>query len=119
MVCGLQGKTSSNFRWYLVLQHFLTLVQGRHVLVRTDNRTTVAYINRQGRVRSTALLKIAENLLVWASEHLLSLRALHVCWMSDQRFGTGSGERKWTCPLWFSLTRLHMCQGQRCFTPFQ
>lgn len=59
----------------LVFQHFLTQVQGRNV--RTDNSTMVAYINRQGGVRSAALMKIAEHLLVWGSEHLLSLRALH------------------------------------------
>ena len=46
--------------------------------MRTDNCATVDYINRQGGVRSAALLKIVENLLVWGSEHLLSLRALHV-----------------------------------------
>ena len=45
----------------LVFQHILTLVQGRHVLVKTDNCTTVAYINRHGEVQSAALLKMAEN----------------------------------------------------------
>ena len=62
----------------LVLQHFGPLLKGRHVLVRTDNRTTVAYINRQGGVHSAALLVMAENLWSWASEHLQSLRALHI-----------------------------------------
>lgn len=63
---------------FLVLQHFIHLLKGRHVLVRTDNRTTVAYINRQGGVHSAALLVMAENLLLWASEHLQSLKALHI-----------------------------------------
>lgn len=63
---------------FLVLQHFSPLLEGRHVLVRTDNRTTVAYINRQGGVHSAALLVMAENLWSWASEHLQSLRALHI-----------------------------------------
>lgn len=63
---------------FLVLQHFSHLLGGRHVLVRTDNRTTVAYINRQGGVHSAALLAMAENLWSWASEHLQSLRALHI-----------------------------------------
>jgi len=48
------------------------------VLVRSDNRTTVAYINRQGGVRSVALLTAAENLWLWASQNVLSLRALHI-----------------------------------------
>lgn len=38
--------------------------------MRTDNRTTMAYINRQGGVCSTALLKLAEDLWLWALEHL-------------------------------------------------
>lgn len=63
---------------FLVLQHFAPLLRGRHVLVRSDNCTTVAYINRQGGVRSAALLSMAENLWMWASEHLRSLKALHV-----------------------------------------
>ena len=62
----------------LVLQHFKPLIQGRHVIVRNDNSTTVAYINRQGGVRSAALLTTAEKLWLWASEVVLSLRALHI-----------------------------------------
>ncbi|KAK5898201.1 hypothetical protein CgunFtcFv8_015639 [Champsocephalus gunnari] len=62
----------------LVLQHFKPLIQGKHVLVRSDNRTTVAYINRQGGVRSIALLTAAENLWLWVSQIVLSLRALHI-----------------------------------------
>src|SRR4029434_10303310 len=36
----------------LALQHFLPRLSGQHVLVRTDNTATLAYINRQGGVRS-------------------------------------------------------------------
>jgi len=39
-------------------------------LVRSDNRTTVAYINRQDGVSSAALLSAAENLWLWASENV-------------------------------------------------
>ena len=66
----------------LVLQHFK--LQGRHVLVRSDNRTTVAYINRQGGVRSAALLGTAENLWLWASENVLSLKALHISGLENR-----------------------------------
>ena len=62
----------------MVLQHFKPVIQGKHVLVRSDNRTTVRYINRQGGVRSAALLTTAENLWLWASEIVLSLRAFHI-----------------------------------------
>lgn len=77
---------------------------------------------------------MADNLLIWASEHLLSLRALHIqglenkvtgpmsrggLWQTNGcctqrwciRFRTGLGEQKWTssqnnthCPFQFSLT---------------
>lgn len=58
--------------------HFAFLIRGRHVLVRTDN-----HINRQGRVHSTALWKLAENLWSWALEHQLFLRTLHVPGLQD------------------------------------
>ena len=62
----------------LVLQHCKPLIQGKQVLVRSDNHTTVAYINRQGGVRSIAWLTAAENLWLWVSQIVLSLRALHI-----------------------------------------
>lgn len=39
-----------------VLQHFTPLIQGRHVLVRNDNHTAMAYINRQGKLYFARLL---------------------------------------------------------------
>ncbi|KAK5889984.1 hypothetical protein CesoFtcFv8_013557 [Champsocephalus esox] len=47
-------------------------------MVRSDNSTTVAYINKHSGVRSAALLTTAEELWLWASEVVLSLRALHI-----------------------------------------
>ncbi|KAK9533173.1 hypothetical protein VZT92_008331 [Zoarces viviparus] len=49
-----------------------------HVLVKTDNTTVVAYINRQGSTRSLQLHRVARKILVWSSTRLLSLRATHV-----------------------------------------
>ncbi|KAK7901815.1 hypothetical protein WMY93_018584 [Mugilogobius chulae] len=40
----------------LTLKHFLPHLRGHHVLVRTDNTSTVAHINRQGGLRSTVCL---------------------------------------------------------------
>ncbi len=62
----------------LALEHFAQRLQGRHVLVRTDNMTVVSYINRQGGTRSLPLLQLARKLLTWSSELLASLRAVHV-----------------------------------------
>ncbi|XP_024141773.2 uncharacterized protein LOC112154824 [Oryzias melastigma] len=62
----------------LALKHFLPRLRGEHVLVRTDNTTVVAYINKQGGLRSRRLHTLAHRLIVWSSSHLLSLRAIHV-----------------------------------------
>ncbi len=51
---------------------------GKHVLVRTDNTATVAYINRQGGLRSRRMSQLARHLLLWSQKHLRSLRAIHV-----------------------------------------
>lgn len=63
---------------WLALQHFLPLIRGQHVLVRTDNTTVVAYVNKQGGLRSHQLHMLAHRLIVWASSHVLSLKATHV-----------------------------------------
>ncbi|XP_038126440.1 uncharacterized protein LOC119773526 [Cyprinodon tularosa] len=63
---------------FLSLRHFLPFLSGHHVLVRTDNTTTVAYINRQEGLRSRMLHNLARDLILWSSTHFLSLRATHV-----------------------------------------
>lgn len=63
---------------FLALKHFIQFVQGHHVLVKTDNATVVAYINRQGGTRSLQLHRLARKLILWSSSRLLSLRATHV-----------------------------------------
>ncbi|KAL0199156.1 hypothetical protein M9458_007696, partial [Cirrhinus mrigala] len=56
---------------FLALKRFRPLVQGKHLLVRSDNTATVAYINHQGGVRSFRMSQLARHLL-------LSLRATHI-----------------------------------------
>ncbi|XP_040915373.1 uncharacterized protein LOC121195777 [Toxotes jaculatrix] len=63
---------------FLALKHFLPHLLGHHVLVKTDNSTVVAYINRQGGTRSLQLHRLAQRLIVWGSTRFLSLRATHV-----------------------------------------
>lgn len=46
-----------------VFQHFTSLLEGRHVLVRTNECNAKAYINRQDRFCSTALLTLMELVL--------------------------------------------------------
>src|SRR4029434_6876273 len=62
----------------LALRHFLPRLSGQHVLVRTDNTATLAYINRQGGVCSQSLHHWANRLLLWAAIHVFSLRAVHI-----------------------------------------
>ena len=61
----------------LALLHFLQYLEGRHVLVRSDNTTVVAYINNQGGLRSLHLHEMTRELLVWAHAHFPS-RAAYV-----------------------------------------
>ena len=63
---------------FLALKHFLPFLQHSHVLVRSDNTTTISYINRQGGLRSRQLHMLAHRLTLWSSAHLLSLRASHI-----------------------------------------
>ncbi|XP_049331019.1 uncharacterized protein LOC125799099 [Astyanax mexicanus] len=68
----------------LALRHFLPYVENSHVLVRTDNTTVVAYINKQGGLRSLQLHRLAHRLIIWSNANLLSLRATHVPGVSNR-----------------------------------
>lgn len=43
---------------YLALKHFLPLLKNSHILVRTDNKATVAYINHKGGLRLTHMYQV-------------------------------------------------------------
>ena len=53
-------------------------LKDKHVLVRTDSTATVAYINRQGGLRSRRMSRLASHLLLWSQKHLRSLCATRV-----------------------------------------
>lgn len=63
---------------HLALMYFLPFLEGRHVLVRSDNTSTVYHVNHQGGTRSGHSLREAQRLLRWASPRLASLRAMHL-----------------------------------------
>ncbi len=63
---------------WLALRRFRTLLHEKHVLVRSDNTATVAYIKHQGGLRSRRMSQLARHLLLWSQKHLRSLRAVHV-----------------------------------------
>ncbi len=57
------------------LKTFLQALRGHHVLARSDSMTVVAYIKRQGDLRSHSPYRMARRLLIWAHKELLSLRS--------------------------------------------
>ncbi len=63
---------------WLALRRFKVLLHDKHVLVRTDNTATVAYINHQGGLRSRRMSQLARHLLLWSQKHLRWLRAVHI-----------------------------------------
>ncbi len=123
---------------FLALKEFQAQLERQHVLIRTDNTSVVAYINRQGGVRSKALCKQAAMLLLWADSRLLSIRATHipVFWIAGQTcfqggeflkgnggytpsqfglFGTSTGKQRWIYSL---RARMHTARrSSLCPTP--
>ncbi|KAL0148832.1 hypothetical protein M9458_055841 [Cirrhinus mrigala] len=62
---------------FLALHRFLPMLQHKHVLVRTENTATVAYINHQG-FYACRMSQLARHLLLWSQTRLKSLRAVHI-----------------------------------------
>ena len=62
----------------LALQGFLPLLRGHSVLVRSDNMTVVAYINRQGGTHSVPLCLETLRLLTWCRQETIVLSASHI-----------------------------------------
>ncbi len=76
--CGRAPNGIGTSTVYLALGRLKGPLRGKHVLVRTDNTATVAYINRQGGLRSRRMSQLARHLLLWSQKHLRLLRAIHV-----------------------------------------
>ena len=62
----------------LALHHWATVLQGRHVLIATDNTTVVAYINKQGGIHSNLLLRLVVDLFLWLQTQDITPRARHI-----------------------------------------
>ncbi len=60
------------------LKYFLQQLRGYHVLVRVDNMAVVSYINHQGGLRWHRLNRLAQQVLLWAQDKFLSLRAIYI-----------------------------------------
>ena len=62
----------------LALKRFQQLVQGKVILIATDNTTVVAYINKEGGMRSGSLCALLWRLLCWCNLRQTVLKARHI-----------------------------------------
>jgi hypothetical protein len=62
----------------LALLKFQRLILGKAVLVKSDNSTTVAYIQKQGGTRSPDLCALLWKILMWCNNKSVTLRAIHI-----------------------------------------
>ena len=63
---------------FLALKEFQDLCVGKIVLVATDNTTVVAYINKEGGMRSGPLCALLWRILTWCSQRQVTLKARHI-----------------------------------------
>ncbi|XP_039860661.1 uncharacterized protein LOC120716967 [Simochromis diagramma] len=100
---------------FLALKHFRPVLEGQHVLVRTDNSTVVSYINRQGGARSLPLLKLSCSLLLWCSvgPDLLSRGGSSGERMEVTPFNSGSDSGT----IWQEANRSFCFQGKYSLPP--
>ena len=63
---------------FLALKEFGTLVCNKTVLIATDNTTVVAYINKEGGMKSGSLCALLWRILSWCTRQQVTLRARHI-----------------------------------------
>ena len=63
---------------FLALKEFQTLVFNKTVLVVTDNTTVVAYINKEGGMKSGSLCALLWRIRSWCTRQQVTLRARHI-----------------------------------------
>ncbi|XP_069828840.1 zinc finger protein 850-like [Dendropsophus ebraccatus] len=51
---------------------------GCRILIQSDNSATLFYVNKQGGTKSVSLMKECRCLIMWAEEHLLDLKTIHI-----------------------------------------
>ena len=63
---------------FLALKEFQDLCSNNIVLVATDNTTVVAYINKEGRMKSGCLCALLWRILSWCTRKPVTLKARHI-----------------------------------------
>ena len=63
---------------FLALKEFRTLCYNKTVLIATDNTTVVAYINKEGGMKSGSLCALLWRILSWCTRQQITLRARQI-----------------------------------------
>ena len=63
---------------FLALNEFQDLCSNNIVLVATDNTTVVAYINKEGGMKSGSLCALLWRILSWGTKKQVTLKARHI-----------------------------------------
>ena len=63
---------------FLALKEFRTLCYKKTVVIATDNTTVVAYINKEGGMKSGSLCALLWRILSWCTRQQITLRARHI-----------------------------------------
>ena len=63
---------------WMALKEFVSAVEGKHVLLNTDNTTVASYVNKQGGAHSDSLSQRTESMLLWCQDHGITLTAKYV-----------------------------------------
>ena len=63
---------------FLALKEFQNLCCNKTVLVATDNTTVVAYINKEGGMKSSSLCALLWRIMSWCNGNQVTLRARHI-----------------------------------------
>ena len=69
----------------LALIHFQSVISNKSVLIKSDNCTAIAYVNKQGGTRSSTLLDLTFRLFNWTRQHHVLLKAEHIAGVLNVR----------------------------------
>ena len=77
----LESKLHINYvelKVFLALKEFQDLCQNNTVLIATDNTTVVAYINKEGGMKSGPVCALLWRILTWCTSKQVTLKARHI-----------------------------------------
>ncbi len=102
---------------FLALKSFAANCTDCHILIQSDNKTTVAYLNRLGGTRSEPLIQLAIQIWQWSLHRRLTLEAVHVPGLQNMEADSQS-RKPHHCSDWCLNPQLFQLLNRR-FGPFQ